>query len=140
MYQGQNGNGYNQLQICLDHTWEQSSKHNIDSRDEVENNEDMVMEFDVSSVESSSDLEIKKIFVADKYDTIKNLIDIDFEPDESDNDNERNNMEETIDVDVNLNTKGILDLNNICSESLMAYKNQFKNEKQRTDSKHDCCD
>ena len=99
----------------------------------------MVMEFDVSSVELSSDssaddandrLEIKKLFVADKYDTIKNLIDIDFESDESDDDNERNNMEETIDVDVNLNTKGISDLNNICSESLMAYKNQFKNEKK----------
>jgi len=124
-------------------------QNNNDSRDEVENDEDMVMEFNMSNVELSSDssaddandrLEIKKIFVADKYDTIKNLIDIDFEPDESDNDNERNNMEETIDVDVNLNTKGILDLNNICSESLMAYKNQFKNEKQRTDSKHDCCD
>ena len=47
-------------------------KNNNDSRDEVENDEDMVMEFNMSNVELSSDssaddandrLEIKKIFV-----------------------------------------------------------------------------
>jgi len=92
MYQGQNdGNGYNHhiSANCTSlNSIHVSSNNNIDSEEEVDI-DDIFMEYDMSSVQwsvasahdTTDTLQIEKVYVSGKYNTIENLLDIDLESD-----------------------------------------------------------